>query len=148
MNTQNLIDLFERDLNKLVSELESYTSEQTLWIAPEGINNSAGNLALHLVGNLNHFIGTVLGETGYVREREAEFANKNIPKDKIVRDIRDTSAMISAVLADLDSEVLSGIYPIEVFGQPMTVEYFLIHLQSHLNYHLGQVNYHRRLLDQ
>ena len=141
-----LITLFEKDLNILIREVDSYSEESDLWKTAPGITNSAGNLALHLVGNLQHFIGAVSGDTGYVRNREAEFSDRNVPKAKILQDIQETIAVVSATLTKLNDEQLNDIYPIEVFGKPMTTLHFLVHLEGHLNYHLGQVNYHRRLL--
>jgi len=141
-----LTTLFEKDLNILIREVESYSEESDLWKTAPGITNSAGNLALHLVGNLQHFIGAVLGDTGYVRNREAEFSDRNVPKAKILQDIQETIAVVSATLTKLNDEQFNDIYPIEVFGKPMTTIHFLVHLEGHLNYHLGQVNYHRRLL--
>ena len=141
-----LITLFEKDLNILIREVDSYSEESDLWKTAPGITNSSGNLALHLVGNLQHFIGAVLGDTGYVRNREAEFSDRNVPKAKILQDIQETIAVVSATLTKLNDEQLNDIYPIEVFGKPMTTLHFLVHLEGHLNYHLGQVNYHRRLL--
>jgi hypothetical protein len=78
-----LLEIFERDLNKLLQEINLYKDENSLWQIKEGIGNSGGNLCLHLMGNLNHFMGAVLGGTGYVREREKEFSLKNIPKNTI-----------------------------------------------------------------
>lgn len=141
-----LINLFEKDLNILIKEIDSYSEESDLWKTAPGITNSAGNLALHLAGNLQHFIGAVLGDTGYVRNREAEFSDRNVPKAKILQDIQETITVVSATLTKLNDEQFNDIYPIEVFGKPMTTLHFLVHLEGHLNYHLGQVNYHRRLL--
>ena len=141
-----LTTLFEKDLNRLIVEVESYTEESDLWKKAPGINNSAGNLALHLIGNLQHFIGAVLGDTGYVRNREAEFSDRDVPVTKILQDIQETIVVIADALGKLSDQDLNGTYPLEVFGKPMTTLHFLVHLEGHLNYHLGQVNYHRRLL--
>ncbi len=140
------ITLFTRDLEKLKEELQSYANVETIWKVAPGINNSAGNLALHLVGNLNHFIGAILGKTGFIRDREGEFNDKNIPLDQILNDIENTKAMIDDALSRITSETLESDYPVEVFGKPMNTTYFIVHLYGHLNYHLGQVNYHRRLM--
>jgi uncharacterized damage-inducible protein DinB len=142
---QHLVSIYERDLTKLKEEILNYESEEKLWVIGGNIKNSAGNLCLHLIGNLNHFIGTVLGKTAYVRNREAEFSLKDIPKNQLVKNIEDTIEVIKNVLPLLTPEDLTKEYPIQVFGYPMTTEYFLIHLVVHLNYHLGQINYHRRL---
>ena len=138
--------LIERDLNKLEEEIKLYTSEETIWKIDKEIKNSAGNLCLHLCGNLQHFIGTILGKTGYVRNRENEFAAKGISRAKLISEIQQTKKAVKSTLQGLDSSVLQEEYSIQVFGHPMTTMYFLIHLSAHLDYHLGQVNYHRRLL--
>lgn len=142
-----LIKLFKRDLDKLKTEIAAYNTESNIWIVADGIANSAGNLCLHLVGNLNHFIGTVLGNTGYVRQRDLEFSLKDIPKAELIQKIEDTIAMIDQVIDKVTDEQLRSEYPITVFAKGDTTAYFLSHLATHLSYHLGQVNYHRRLLD-
>ena len=144
--TQSLLTLYTRDLNKLAEEIKLYPTEDAIWKVVPGITNSAGNLCLHLCGNLQHFIGTVLGNTTYVRNREAEFASKNIPREKLLEEIEVTKASIAQTLPDLPHELLHAPYPVEVFGHPMATVFFLMHLATHLGYHLGQVNYHRRLL--
>ncbi|MEO9871877.1 DinB family protein [Ekhidna sp.] len=137
--------LFLRDLDRLRTELEAYTNEEDLWVKTEGINNSAGNLIMHLCGNLQHFIGTVLNETGYVRQREFEFEGRMI-FDQLMKQVEATIKLVSEYFETVEKEELMSTYPLELFGHPMTVHYFLMHLQGHLNYHLGQINYHRRIL--
>lgn len=144
--TESLMALYNRDLDKLAEELKQYPSEESIWKVQEGIANSAGNLCLHLCGNLQHFIGAVLGKTGYVRNRDAEFASKNIPRATLLEQIAQTKAAIAQTLPILPHEQLHAQYPVDVFGRPMTTVYFLMHLATHLGYHLGQVNYHRRLV--
>lgn len=144
---ESLQSLFSRDLQKLKTEIESYQREENIWKIDKDISNSAGNLCLHLVGNLNHYIGMTLGNSGYIRNREIEFALKDIPKAKLIQQIDKTIEMVSLTLESLSIEDLQKEYPAEPLGYPMTTEYFLIHLFGHLNYHLGQINYHRRLLD-
>lgn len=145
--TESLQTLFSRDLQKLKTEIEAYKNEDNLWKIDKNILNSAGNLSLHLVGNINHFIGAVLGNSGYVRNRELEFSLKNIPKAELILQIEKTISVVNSSLEKLSEEDLKKEYPIEALGYTMTTEYFLIHLFGHLSYHLGQVNYHRRLLD-
>jgi uncharacterized damage-inducible protein DinB len=141
-----LIQLYERDLDKLKTEVEQYSNEADLWTTSGEITNSAGNLTLHLIGNLKHFIGAVLGNSGFVRDRDEEFAAKNLSRSELMADIDATRYVVLSTLAEMVEEDLDKPYPIEVFGHPMTTGYFLVHLTSHLNYHLGQINYHRRLL--
>ncbi|MBU2494161.1 MAG: DinB family protein [Bacteroidetes bacterium] len=147
MLRDSLIKIFERDLNRLKTEIQSYKNENKLWIVEESINNSAGNLCLHLLGNLNHFIGAVLGNTGYVRVRENEFATKDIPINALIEKIDELVKIINETVSGLNEKDFDKIYPINVFNNEMTTEFFMIHLTTHLNYHLGQINYHRRLLD-
>ena len=144
----SLAKLFERDLDKLIKEVTAFKDESNMWLITQDIRNSAGNLAIHLCGNLQHFIGGVLGHTGYVRNRDFEFHGKDVPRDAMLEEIHDTKKTVLEVLNKMDESTLHEAYPLQVFGFEMTTEFFLIHLQGHLNYHLGQINYHRRLLDQ
>lgn len=146
MLNEILNELYERDLNKLQEEIEAFPDEESLWTIEGGITNSAGNLCQHLTGNLQHFFGAVLGDSGYKRDRDAEFAKKDQTKAELIADIDAARASVKATLARLTDEDLSKTYPIEVFGKPMTTGSFLTHLTTHFNYHLGQINYHRRLL--
>ena len=139
--------LYKRDLIKLKTEITSYNSEEKLWIIDGTIANSGGNLCLHLLGNLNAFIGKQIGKTDYVRDREFEFSGKNVPVATLVQQIDETIVVVEQALSMVDQELLASEYPIQVFKEKMTYEFFLIHLSSHLTYHLGQINYHRRLLD-
>lgn len=146
MLIQTLANLFERDLAKLKTEVEAYANEGDLWRVEGEIANSAGNLCLHLAGNLRHFFGTVLGGTEYVRDRDAEFASKFVPRAMLLAEVDAAAREVRTVLEKITDEDLQKNYPIEVFGHPMTTEFFLVHLATHLNYHLGQINYHRRML--
>ncbi len=145
--TESLKSLYNRDLNKLKTEIESYRNEERIWITEKGISNSAGNLCLHLIGNLNHYIGAELGRTGYIRNRDLEFSLKNIPRAELISQIESTIEVVNSSLDQLTEDQLKKDYPVIVFDSKMSTEYFLIHLISHLDYHLGQINYHRRLLD-
>lgn len=140
-----LRELYSRDLNKLKAEVDLYADEADLWKTSGEISNSAGNLSLHLVGNLRHFFGAVLGGTGYVRDRDAEFSSGGVSRSDILAEIDAASADVLSTLSKLSDEELERTYPLDVFDRPMTTGYFLIHLATHLNYHLGQINYHRRL---
>lgn len=143
---QSLLQLFQRDIQKLYKEIELYEVESHLWEILDGTSNSGGNLALHLMGNLNTYFGKNLGNTGYIRNREAEFAHKNIPKEILLKSIEEVNQVVSKVLSTLTDEQMEAIYPENVLGYEMTTEYFLIHLHGHLTYHTGQINYHRRFM--
>jgi uncharacterized damage-inducible protein DinB len=144
--TEELLKLYRRDLEKLVKELEAYPDEASIWAIAGEIKNSAGNLALHLIGNLNQFIGVNLGGTDFVRDRDAEFNSRHIPRAELIQKLRDTTATLERVLTNPHLAPLEATYPQDVLGHPMTTQYFLIHLYGHLNWHLGQINYHRRLI--
>lgn len=141
-----LLSIFSRDLIKLKTEIELYKTEANLWLVEKSIANSAGNLCLHLTGNLRAFIGAQLGNTGYIRHRDLEFSSKNIPKAELISQIEETIMVVSQTLNKLTEEDLNREYPVVVFAEKMTTGYFLVHLATHLGYHLGQINYHRRLL--
>ena len=147
MIKSSLLEFFERDLLKLKEEIGSYKNENLLWILQGDILNTAGNLCLHLTGNLKHFIGATLGNTGYVRDREREFALKNIPQKDLITDIEITTKIVWDTLNKLAEEDLKETFPLEKHGKKVTIENMLIHLFGHFNYHLGQINYHRRLVN-
>lgn len=147
MITAVLNSILKRELLKLKIEIESYKDESALWRIEKNIANSGGNLCLHLIGNLNTYIGAILGQSGYVRDRDAEFSLKNISRKELIQKIEDTIRVIDQVLPQLTAAQLEQEYPIIVLKEPTSTEFFLVHLASHLTYHLGQINYHRRLID-
>lgn len=144
---ENLQALFLRDLTKLKTEIEAYQKEDAIWKTDKNISNSAGNLALHLVGNLNTYIGAQLGNSGYIRQRDLEFSLKDIPRAELIQQIKEATGTVTITLDNLSAEDLEKEFPGEPLGFTMTTGYFLIHLFGHLSYHLGQINYHRRMLD-
>ena len=137
---------FERDLDKLAEEINLYKHEDDLWKIKEGISNSAGNLVLYLIGNLNHFIGATLGNTGYARDRDKEFSLKNIHRMQLVEEINNTSAVIKNILSGLSEDDLGKDFPVPFNKKTLSVSFMLMHLLAHLSYHLGQINYLRRIL--
>lgn len=146
MIVQELKKVFVKDLTKLKEEISLYRDEQSLWLIDKEIANSAGNLCLHLVGNLKHFIGATMGNTGYVRNRDQEFALKNVPQKELVKMVDETIEAVSSTLSQVNDAQLEVEYPLLVFKEKTSTGYFLIHLSAHLGYHLGQINYHRRLV--
>lgn len=147
MLIQTLQTLFQRDLNRVKTEIELYRQEDRIWHTEKNIANAAGNLCLHLVGNLNTYIGAQLGKTNYIRHRDLEFSLKGIPRAELVQQLSDTMLVVHRTLDGLTDDALAKEYPLVVFEQPTTTAYLLVHLATHLSYHLGQINYHRRLLD-
>ncbi len=146
MITPILIQTFDQGLTKLAEEINLYPDDASLWVLQEGINNTGGNLCLHLAGGLQHFLGAVLNESGYVRNRDAEFSLKNISRKKLLEEVEATRMAVKDTLEQVSKKELEKEYPLQVLGYPMTTEYWLVHLLGHFNYHLGQINYHRRLL--
>ena len=146
MLKDTLIEIFERDLNKLKEEINFYKNERDLWIIEKEINNSAGNLCLHLIGNLNHFIGTTLGETGFVRDRENEFSAKNETRQNLTNEIEKTIETVKSSLNKISNDAFDKNFPVEKHGKVVKMDFMLLHLLTHFNYHLGQINYHRRLI--
>jgi uncharacterized damage-inducible protein DinB len=147
MLTATLKKLFLRDLAKLKTEIESYKAENNIWRTDKEISNSGGNLCLHLVGNLNAYIGVGLAKTSYIRQRDLEFSRKDIPKAELIRQIEETIQVVETGLSALTEDQMNDDFPIVIWDKPTEMGYTLVHLLTHLNYHLGQVNYHRRLLD-
>jgi len=142
-----LLEIFERDLNKLKDEIKLYKDEKSLWIVKDGVINSAGNLCLHLIGNLNHFIGATLGNSGYVRTRDEEFSAKNISRKELISEIENAIVVVNKTLQKLSNEDFEKDFPLEKHGKIVKTNFMLLHLLTHFNYHLGQINYHRRLIN-
>jgi uncharacterized damage-inducible protein DinB len=138
--------LFDRNLARLEEQISAYPNDESLWVIQEGIANSAGNLCLHLIGNLNEYVARQLGRIPYKRNREAEFNTPFASKTDLLEQLSDTRRRVAQTLAELTDADLDKPYPENALGYLMTNHYFLIHLSGHLMYHLGQIDYHRRLL--
>ena len=144
---KELISLYDRDLKSLRNEIESYLDDASVWKKTPGISNPGGNVFLHLMGNLNTFFGAVYANTGYVRDRPLEFSATGIPRAKLLAMLDEIHPIVLQVLLDFPAEKLGEIYPIKIFDEEKAVSYIFIHLETHLAYHLGQINYHRRILN-
>ena len=143
-----LASIFSRDLDRLAAEISAYKQEQNIWQTVPGISNAAGNLCLHLIGNLNHFIGAEFGKTGYVRDRPKEFSDTDVPRELLLADIEKTKAVVQYSLSTIGDEDLKRMLPFMKGESEVSAEFLLLHLSTHLSYHLGQINYHRRIIDQ
>jgi Protein of unknown function (DUF1572) len=139
--------LYIKNLDSLSKEISSYKNEENIWKLTDGINNTPGNLCLHLCGNLNHFFGAVIGKTGYVRQRDMEFSKKNVSREELLKGIEETKKVMEKVLDNLKTDDLNSPYPNNTFGENQTIGTVIALLIFHLGYHLGQINYHRRLID-
>ena len=148
MSTANeLASLFRRDLARLGTQIEAFPNNEALWQTVPGVLNSAGNLALHIEGNLREFVGRQLGNLPYRRNRELEFSAKGLSKDELSVRLTELRESIPTVIAELSEQQMEREYPEVVLEAQMTTREFLIHLYGHLNWHLGQVNYLRRMLN-
>lgn len=141
-----LLEIYERDLNKLKNEINLYADEANLWIKTNEIPNSAGNLTLHLLGNLNHYFGALLDQNGYVRQRDREFSEQNVSREVLTQRIEVTIEVVKKTLNNLTDKDFARDYPETLQGKIVKTDFFLVHSATHFNYHLGQINYHRRLL--
>lgn len=145
MNASLFLHFFSRDLDQFAAEIEAFPSEESLWRRGGEVKNSGGTLALHIAGNLQHFFGAVLGGTGYARHREREFSARNISKMEILAGLQAARKAVSEVLENMNDAQLDNIYPASHFGENRSNGFVFLQLLAHLNYHLGQVNYLRRL---
>ena len=145
--TTHLTTLLVRELKAFARELDLYPDDASVWKTAPGITNSAGNLALHVAGNLQHFIGAVLGGTGYVRTRELEFSRSSGTRAEIKAELDAAITAVEKTLPGLSAEVLSKVYPVSpVPGREIVTALFLQHLCSHASFHLGQAGYLRRVI--
>ncbi len=135
-----------KDLQAFREELRAYPNEADLWLCPPCLANSGGNLTLHVTGNLRHFIGAQLGGSGYVRDRDSEFSDVGITRAELEEKIDRACEEVADALGGLEEDRLNDEYPLELLGERMSTGMFLMRLASHLAYHLGQMNYHRRLV--
>jgi len=142
----DLSRLFGRELAALRDELLAYPDEQMIWALPPGLPNSAGTLTLHLVGNLRWFIGAQLGASGYERNRPLEFSARDVPRATLIAGIDSAADEVTRALASLEDSDLERPYPPEIASIRVSTALFLQHVASHLAYHLGQVDYHRRIV--
>lgn len=146
MTGSGLAGVIGRELRTLVRELEAYPTEGQLWAVPAGLPNSAGTLALHAAGNLLHFVGAVLGGSTYQRDRDAEFQRRDVPRAELIAELRRAEDVVQATLPALDAAALATPYAVPVANRRQVTGEFLLHLATHLAYHVGQVDYHRRIV--
>lgn len=138
---------YQRDIQRVIDEIGLFKDEANIWKIGGSIKNSAGNLVLHLTGGLNYLIGTNLSNTGYVRNRDAEFTIKGVDKEQLIEQLKELNSMIDKTISSLTEEQLESSFPIFFDKENATIRYVLIQLLLHLNYHLGQINYLRRMFE-
>jgi hypothetical protein len=144
--TTELSELFARDLKRLKQEVGAFPNDGLLWQALPGITNSAGNLTLHLEGNLRDYIGLSLGGVHFVRNRDFEFGGGGLTREDLAERIAEVEKIVPPVVAKLTADDLAQVFPREPWGHPIHTGQFLLHLLGHLNYHTGQIDYLRRAL--
>lgn len=144
MLASELSALYARDLMRVVQELRAFPDAATVWQTVPGVTNAAGTLALHLEGNLREYIGRQLGKIAYTRQRPLEFSTRGVPQSELVARLESVQEMVPRVIASLSQGQLESTYPEPFYGKPISTRQFLIHLNGHLNYHLGQIDYLRR----
>lgn len=142
----DLADLFRRDLMTLVRQVEAFPSDEMLWQTVPGVANAAGNLVLHLEGNLREYVGRQLGGVPYTRDRALEFSARDVARHDLARRIIEVAELVPSVIRSLTAEQLEAEYPQVVLERPLSVHAFLTHLYGHFNWHLGQIDYLRRVL--
>ncbi len=146
MTPEFLARILVRDLNAVRRELEAYPDEQSVWALPPGVTNSGGTLAMHIAGNVQHFIGAVLGGSGYKRDRAAEFSKRDVPRSALIVELEAAIVSVGLGMSQVSESRLTEDFPEAIAGYRVVTEEWLIHLVSHLGYHLGQIDYHRRLV--
>ena len=147
MSNNVLAILYERDIRKLIDEVNLFNNEEDLWRTQGSVKNSSGNLVLHITGGLNHFVGATLAQTGYVRNRDQEFSSKGVKRKELIDGLEGLIPLINETLTKLTPMQMEAEYPI-FFDRPgITTSQVLLQLLLHLNYHLGQVNYLRRIFE-
>lgn len=135
-----------RELRTLERELNAYQSEEQVWLLPAGLPNSGGTLILHAAGNLQHFVGAVLGGSGYVRDRDAEFRRRDVPRAELIEELRRADRVVQETLGKLDAATLEEPYPLLIANRRLNTGDFMGHLTAHLAYHVGQIDFHRRIV--
>ncbi|MCF2497518.1 DUF1572 family protein [Dyadobacter chenhuakuii] len=146
MKTEILVQLFERDIKKLREEIQQYPSDDSLWVRLPGTINTGGNLCQHLIGNLRTYVGLALGQVHYVRNRDAEFAERLFTQTELLVELDELLPIVVKSVDSLSDAQLDAEYPrsvLDMFAN-QTTALVLTHLLTHLSYHLGQINYHRR----
>ena len=144
--TSDLRFLFDRDLAKLSRQIEAFPNDEALWQTLPGVTNAAGNLALHIEGNLREYVGRQLGNVPYERKRDLEFSSKGLSRAELSTRLAELRRTIPSVIEGLSAEQMEMEYPEVVLWTTTSTQEFLIHLYGHLNWHLGQLDYLRRIL--
>ena len=142
-----LANFYERDIRKLIEEVNLFKDEKNLWKTQGSVKNSCGNLVLHIAGGLNHYVGATLAQTGYTRDRDQEFIRKGFDRKDLVAQLEALIPLVNKTVTALNQNDMEADFPILYDNQTSSTSYVLVQLLAHLNYHLGQINYLRRILE-
>ena len=140
----SLAALLRRDLTRLVQQIHSFPDDAALWQTLPGVSNCAGNLILHLEGNLREYVGRRLGGISYERNRPAEFTQTGLSRAELARRIESLHAIPEAVERITEEQWFSDCGDMLPGGRSMGQA--LLSLYGHFHYHLGQIDYLRRIL--
>ncbi len=146
MLATELAALYARDIARVIQELRAVPGTASVWKTTPGVTNAAGTLALHLEGNLRYFIGLRLGQIAFERDRPLEFSARGVEQAELIARLEAVHEMAPRVIATISDHQLDALYPEPYMGKPITTRQLLIHLDGHLNYHLGQIDYLRRFV--
>jgi uncharacterized damage-inducible protein DinB len=122
-------------------------SKEQFWRKPYPYGNSIGHLVLHMTGNLSYYIGARVAETGYVRNRDREFTEKQPPsKEEALWAFDRTIAMVVATIRKQTAEDWGKTYTAE--REPEAKDRFQIFVRcaGHAYHHVGQIVYLSREL--
>ena len=144
MFIEHIHHIMVRELEGMKREILAYRDEADIWRSTPGIPNTAGTIALHVSGCLQHFVGAQLGRSGFIRDREAEFSRRGVSAAEIVADLDEAIGAVDATFAGLEEDAMNRPFPQEISGVRPTAGEYLVHLVAHTAYHLGQIDYHRR----
>lgn len=144
--TSDLTLMLTRELDGIAREIEAFPDDTTIWQVAPGVTNSAGNLALHIAGNMLHFIGTLLGNTGYVRDRDREFSQRSGTKRELLEELARARAVVQRVLPSVPPESLETTLTTHSMPGPVRAQRLLLHMCAHAGFHLGQIGYLRRIV--
>lgn len=147
MDKIEIANFYQRDIQKVIDEINLFNDGRNIWKTSGSIKNSSGNLVLHLVGGLNHLIGATLANTNYIRNRNLEFEHKGVEREQLIMELKELGLMIDKTINSISEEQLNNPFPIFFDKENATIKYVLIQLLLHINYHLGQINYLRRILE-
>jgi uncharacterized damage-inducible protein DinB len=146
MNASSIIPLLIRELDGFRRELKLFPDEESLWRVVPGITNSAANLAIHVAGNLQHYVGAVLGGTKYIRRRDVEFSRRSGTLAEILSELDRAEDVVRTVLPKISEAMLDSEYPEAVGPMKFRTDQLLLHLCVHAGFHLGQAGYLRRAM--